>query len=160
MAGFDHPENDLFDDADYANLPRPEPHSFDELADQEDPAVIAAKNEASTRSAIRYLIVALASSVVIGVVLMLVFRAFSSSAECSEFGAKLLCSVNKQRAWALLTAIAPVFYLVGSAVIMVRKLNAYLRWRPWMGVFWALVMFAMWVMISAMLIWFSPAAFF
>ena len=33
----EHPENDLTSDADYANLRRPEPRSFDELADEPDP---------------------------------------------------------------------------------------------------------------------------
>ena len=40
----EHPENDLTSDADYANLRRPEPQSFDELADEPDPLEIAAAN--------------------------------------------------------------------------------------------------------------------
>ena len=43
----EHPENDLTSDADYANLRRPEPRSFDELADEPDPLEIAAANPVS-----------------------------------------------------------------------------------------------------------------
>ena len=37
----EHPENDLTSDADYANLRRPEPRSFDELADEPDPLAVS-----------------------------------------------------------------------------------------------------------------------
>ena len=43
----EHPENDLTSDADYANLRRPEPRSFDELADEPDPLEVAAANRRS-----------------------------------------------------------------------------------------------------------------
>ena len=57
----EHPENDLTSDADYANLRRPEPRSFDELADEPDPLEIAAANRRSTRQAVWYMIGVLGS---------------------------------------------------------------------------------------------------
>ena len=52
--------------------------------------------------------------------------------------------------WAVLTSIPPVAALLACAVIMVRKLNRYERWVPWMGVFWLpLVPFTMvWLIIT------------
>lgn len=44
----EHPENDLTTDADYANLRRPEPATFDELADAPDPLAVAKANRRST----------------------------------------------------------------------------------------------------------------
>lgn len=41
----EHPENDLTSDADYANLRRPEPRSFDELADEKADDVARAELE-------------------------------------------------------------------------------------------------------------------
>ena len=38
--------------------------------------------------------------------------------------------------------------VIGCAIIMVRKLNNYTRWRPWMGIFWVLIPFAMMWMLQ------------
>ena len=52
----EHPENDLTTDADYANLRRPEPQSFDELADAPDPLTIAKANRRSSRQALWFMV--------------------------------------------------------------------------------------------------------
>ena len=153
----EHPENDLSDDADYANRLPPEPHDLDELADQVDPLVRADRNRASTRQAIRYGVVAVLSSLAFGLVLAVVFRLIAGSQTCEAYGARLLCTPLLQGWWAGLVNIPPVAFLIGAMVIMVRKLNAYLRWRPWMGVFWVLLPFAMWVMTTSLQIGMSDS---
>lgn len=58
----EHPENDLTTDADYANLRRPEPATFDELADAPDPLAVAKANRRSTIQAIYFMLGILAAS--------------------------------------------------------------------------------------------------
>ena len=63
------------------------------------------------------------------------------------FGLKLVPGIG-ENTWAVLTSIPPVVALLACAVIMVRKLNRYERWVPWMGVFWLpMVPFTMVVLI-------------
>ncbi|WP_234461437.1 hypothetical protein [Corynebacterium macginleyi] len=62
----EHPENDLTTDADYANLRRPEPQNFDDLADEPDPVEVAAANRRSTRQAIWYMVSVLVISALYG----------------------------------------------------------------------------------------------
>ena len=69
---------------------------------------------------------------------------------CDAGEATWLCTNTWRTWWAVLTSIPPVAMLIGCAVIMVRKLNRYERWAPWMGVFWLpLVPFTMvWLIIT------------
>lgn len=74
FTGPDHPENDLSTDADFTNVPRPEAHSFDELADEPDPAEIARLNQESTRQAIRFTITIVLISFTVALGSVLIFR--------------------------------------------------------------------------------------
>lgn len=145
----EHPENDLTSGADRFSLARPEPQTFDELADAPDPLVTAKRNEESTRSAIWYGVATVAITLVFALALALVSRA-QGGPLCSEGDATWLCTQSWRTWWAVLTSIPPVAALIGCAVIMVRKLNRYERWMPWMGVFWLpIVPFTMmWLVIT------------
>ncbi len=122
----EHPENDLSYPADRFSRVRPEPQDFDALADEPDPAEVAERNKRSTRQAITFA----ASSVAITLLVGFVLKAIPGISE---------------NTWAVLTSIPPVVALLACAVIMVRKLNRYERWIPWMGVFWLpIVPFTMW----------------
>lgn len=150
----EHPENDLTSDADYANLRRPEPHDFDELADQPDPLDLAAANRKSTRQAIIFMIAALVSSAVFAFVLALIMRLIGGPL-CEAGQAVWLCSPTQRTVWAILTIIIPLSAMIGDAIIMVVKLRRYLRWRAWMGIFWILAFnFMIWTInnIQIMLI--------
>lgn len=145
----EHPENDLTSGADRFSLARPEPQTFDELADAPDPLVTAKRNEESTRAAIWYGVATVAITLVFALALALVSRA-QGGPLCSESDATWLCTQSWRTWWAVLTSIPPVAALIGCAVIMVRKLNRYERWMPWMGVFWLpIVPFTMmWLVIT------------
>lgn len=145
----EHPENDLTSGADRFSLARPEPQTFDELADAPDPLVTAKRNEESTRAAIWYGVATVAITLVFALALALVSRA-QGGPLCSEGDATWLCTQSWRTWWAVLTSIPPVAALIGCAVIMVRKLNRYERWMPWMGVFWLpIVPFTMmWLVIT------------
>lgn len=149
----EHPENDLSDDADYANLYRPEPRDFDELADQEDPLVIAEKNRRSSKQAWRYLALAILSSLAFGVILLVVMRMIAGADTCAAVDGRFLCTEQLQKTWAVLVSLPPIAFLFGCMALLLRKLNAYLRWRPWMGVFWVLVVFTMWVLLTTVQVW-------
>lgn len=119
-----HPENDLHYDSDRFSRPRPQPASFDDLADQPDPLVVAQRNKKSTWQAIGYAAGVVFATLLIGEV-------------CSWF--------LQGTTWAVIASIPPIVGVLACAVIMVRKLNRYERWIPWMGVFWLpLVPFTMW----------------
>ncbi|APT87855.1 hypothetical protein ACTXN7_06000 [Corynebacterium flavescens] len=133
----EHPENDLTSDADYSNLRRPEPHSFDELADQPDPLQVAEANRKSTRQAIVFMTVSLVASAVFAFVLAIIMRLIGGPL-CESGEAVWLCSTTQRNAWAILTLVIPLAAMVGDAIIMVIKLRRYLRWRAWMGIFWVL----------------------
>ncbi|WP_286954156.1 MULTISPECIES: hypothetical protein [Corynebacterium] len=148
----EHPENDLTSDADYANLRRPEPHSFDELADQPDPLQIAEANRRSTRQAIAFMVISLVASAVFAFVLALIMRLMGGPL-CESGEATWLCSPTQRTIWGLLTLIIPLSAMIGDAVIMVIKLRRYLRWRAWMGIFWILAFnFMIWTINNIQLI--------
>lgn len=130
-----HPENDLTSDSDYYNRVRPEAKSFDDLANEPDPLVVAQRNRASTRQAIRYMVGSIVGSILFGLVLALIFRMMGGPL-CEAGEATFLCTQSQRTWWAVLSSIPPFAALIGCAVIMVRKLNRYERWMPWMGVFW------------------------
>lgn len=133
----EHPENDLTADADYANRPRPVPRTFDELADAPDPALIAAANRASSRQAVAFAVVIIIASIIVGSSIAIASRMIGGPL-CESGQETWLCSPTQQLIWAIGAAIVPFFGMIGAGVIMVRKLNRYLRWRPWMGTFWVL----------------------
>lgn len=139
---FDHPENDLSADADYANLRRPQPRNFDDLADSIDPVVQAELNRQSTRQAFTWLFSIPVATFLVAGLLLLVTRALGGE-RCEAGEAAWLCSQASQIWWPIVTSIIPVIGVLGCAVIMVRKIRGYTRWRPWMGVFWIMVPFAM-----------------
>ncbi|GAB3943417.1 hypothetical protein [Corynebacterium tapiri] len=150
----EHPENDLSEssDADYANLQPPAPRTVDELADQEDPVRHSERNRQSTRQAWQYLALSIMSSLLFALIVALIFR-FTHSGECD---ARLVCTLEDQRLWAIIASLPPIAFLLGSGWIMVRKLKAYLRWRSWMAVFWILVPFTMWFLVVTVQVGLSP----
>lgn len=152
-----HPENDLSDDADYANLYRPDPESFDDLADQEDPAVVAERNRRSSRQAWQYLLLSIGVSLAFALVLGVIFRFVAGVGTCEEVGARLLCTPGLQKAWAVAVSLPPIAFLLGAMVILTRKVYGFVRWRPWMGVFWVEVLFTMWVVTITVQVWLSEA---
>lgn len=145
----EHPENDLTSGADRFSRARPEPRDFDALADAPDPLVTAQKNRTSTRNAIIYGVATVVVTLLVALVLGLIARA-QGGPLCSEGDATWLCTNSWRTWWAVLTSIPPVAGLIGCALIMVRKLNRYERWVPWMGVFWLpIVPFTMlWLVIT------------
>ncbi|MEX3507670.1 hypothetical protein VVR85_09840 [Corynebacterium sp. LK2590] len=136
--GFEHPENDLSTDADFSNVPRPEPHSFDELADEPDPAVIAQRNEQSSRQARWYVGSVLVASFAVAFVLGIIMRLIGGPL-CEAGEAAWLCSPGQQIFWGFAVLVVPVFGMLGCGAILVRKYRGYIRWRPWMGVMWVLI---------------------
>lgn len=142
MEQFEHPENDLTADADFANRRRPEPQSLEELADSPDPAEVAAANRASSRQAFTYLAAVVIASFAVGFGTLVITRLIGGP-WCEAGDATWLCSPAQLYTWSALTLIVPFGGLVGCGIIMVKKINAYLRWRPWMGAFWLLVPMAM-----------------
>lgn len=145
----EHPENDLTSGVDRFSRARPEPRDFDELADGPDPLVTAQINRTSTRNAVIYGVATVAVTLLVALVLGLISRA-QGGPLCSGGGATWLCTSSWRTWWAVLTSIPPVAGLIGCAIIMVRKLNRYERWVPWMGVFWLpIVPFTMlWLVIT------------
>ena len=137
-----HPENDLTADADFANRRRPEPQTVEELADSPDPVKVAAANRASSRQAWIYLVTVLVGSLVVGLGTLCITRALGGPL-CEAGEATWLCTKTQLYVWAVVAALVPFGGLIGCGVIMVKKINGYLRWRPWMGVFWLLVPVAM-----------------
>lgn len=152
----DHPENDLSDDADFSNLKRPAPSSIDELADQEDPLIIAARNRRSSKQALWYLITSLVTTFLFGFVLLVIMRLIAGEETCAAVDGRFLCTTGLQKTWAIIASLPPIGFLIGSMIIMVRKLHGYVRWRPWMGVFWVLVPFTMWVLTITVQVYLSP----
>ena len=154
----EHPENDLTSDADYANLRRPEPRSFDELADEPDPLEIAAANRRSTRQAVWYMIGVLVLSALYGFTVALVTR-LSGGPLCEDGTAAWLCTDGQRTFFSLTTPIIPFFGMIGCAIIMVRKLHRYLRWRSWMAIFWVMACnFMLWTITDIQLFLMDSAA--
>ena len=136
----EHPENDLTSDADYANLRRPEPQSFDELADAPDPLAVAEANRRSTRQAVWFMVVILAGSALYALILAGIFKFTGSTTDCHPaVYATWLCTKTQRTIFATTTMIIPFAGLIGCALIMVRKLKSYVRWRGWMAIFWVMV---------------------
>lgn len=153
----DHPENDLSDDADYANLYRPAPESIDDLADQEDPAVVAARNRKSSKQAWQYLLLSVGGSLAFALILGVIFRFVAGADTCDAVGGRLLCTPGLQKTWAVVVSLPPIAFLLGSMVILTRKVYGFVRWRPWMGVFWVEVLFTMWVITITVQVWLSKS---
>ncbi|QGU05795.1 hypothetical protein [Corynebacterium comes] len=143
----EHPENDLSEDADFANRRPPEPRTAEELASSTDPVVQATRNQQSTRQAVTWLFGTIISTVLVAYLLAWVARLMGGPA-CDAGDALWLCSRSSQIWWPIATSIIPAAGIIGCAIIMVRKLNSYTRWRPWMGVFWVLIPFAMMWMLQ------------
>lgn len=140
----DHPENLTSLPTDRYNRVRPEPHSFDELATGPDPVDVDRRNRASTRQAIMYAGATVLGTFAVALILALMSR-IQGGPLCEAGAATWLCTSGWRMWWALLSSVVPIAGLLGCAVIMVRKLNRYERWVPWMGVFWLpLVPFTMW----------------
>lgn len=135
----EHPENDLTSDADYANLRRPEPQSFDELADAPDPLAVAEANRRSTRQAVWFMVVILTGSALYALILAGIFKFTGSTTDCHPaVYATWLCTKTQRTIFATTTMIIPFAGLIGCALIMVRKLKSYVRWRGWMAIFWVM----------------------
>ena len=96
--GPDHPENDLSTDADFTNMPRPEPHSLDDLADEPDPARIAELNRASTRQAVWFTVITVALSFAIALGLVFTFRLVGGP-DCTAGEAVWFCSTTQRVIW-------------------------------------------------------------
>lgn len=144
----EHPENDLHSPADRFSRVRPEPRSFDELAYQPDPLEVDRANRRSTRNAILFAVGTVAVTVLFALVLAAISRA--QGGPLCDAGSAWLCTDTWRTRWAVATSVPPVAGLLGCAFIMVRKLNRYERWIPWMGVFWIpLVPFTMsWLIVT------------
>ena len=135
----EHPENDLTSDADYTNLPRPEPQSFDELADAPDPLAVAEANRRSTRQAVWFMVAILAGSALYALILAGIFKLTGSTDDCIPAGyASWLCTKTQRTVFSTTTLIIPFVGMIGCAIIMVRKLKSYVRWRGWMAIFWVM----------------------
>ncbi|RSZ61431.1 hypothetical protein EAH68_13255 [Corynebacterium hylobatis] len=143
----DHPENDLTADADFANRRPPTPQTAEELASSTDPAIQAERNRKSTRQAVTWLFGTIITTVVFAYILAWVPRMMGGPL-CEAGEATWLCTRSWQIWWPIITSIVPAGGIIGCAIIMVRKLNSYTRWRPWMGVFWVLIPFAMMWMLQ------------
>ncbi|MBA4504255.1 hypothetical protein M3D57_07460 [Corynebacterium sanguinis] len=140
----EHPENFPSSPTDRYNRVRPEPRSFDELAAGPDPVAVKERNRASTRQAIFYAAGVVIATFAVAFVLALISR-LQGGPLCDAGQATWLCTQSWRTWWALGSSIVPIVGLLGCAVIMVRKLNRYERWVPWMGVFWLpIVPFTMW----------------
>ena len=144
----EHPENDLHSPADRFSRVRPEPRTFDELADEPDPLELVRRNRRSTRNAVVYALGTVAATLLFALLLAGISR--SQGGPLCDASSAWLCTDTWRTWWAVLTSIPPVAGLIGCAVITVRKLNRYERWVPWMGVFWVpLVPFTMaWLIIT------------
>ncbi|MCT1426164.1 hypothetical protein [Corynebacterium sanguinis] len=140
----EHPENFPSSPTDRYNRVRPEPRSFDELAAGPDPVAVKERNRASTRQAIFYAAGVVIATFAVAFVLALISR-LQGGPLCDAGQATWLCTPSWRTWWALGSSVVPIAGLLGCAVIMVRKLNRYERWVPWMGVFWLpIVPFTMW----------------
>lgn len=145
---WEHPENDLVADADRTNKPRPEPRDFDELADQPDPYEQLQLNKKSTRQALWWATGTVIFSLVVSGGLALASR-LAGGAYCATGLNTWLCSRTWELVWSLGSCAVPIAGAVGCGIIMVLKLQRYIRWGTWMGAFWFLVPYAMLWMTTA-----------
>lgn len=134
----EHPENDLHSDADFSNLPRPEPHDWDDLSALKDPLWQLQENQRSTKQAIGYAILSPLLLLVLSAAALLASRILGGPL-CDPGPHTWICTDGFRIWWPILSSVAAFIIIVGCAVMMVRKLKTYTRWRPWMGAFWFLV---------------------
>lgn len=132
---FKHPENDLDLHVDAMNKRPPVPHTLDELLDAPDPVMLARESKRSTRQAIWFAIAVPLLAVLVGLGSLGIFRLVGGPL-CDAGTATWICSDTQRFIWMLLALVVPTVGMVGSGIIMLRKLNGYVRWLPWMGVFW------------------------
>lgn len=137
-----HPENDLTSDFDFSNRPFPAAHSAEELSESPDPAVVAEKNRRSTYQALWYAIGVPVAVAVISFILLVISRMVGGPL-CEAGEATWICTEAARIWWPIATTALAFLGLLGCAVIMVRKLNARLRWWPWMAAFWWLLPLSM-----------------
>ena len=70
-----------------------------------------------------------------------------------------LCTDGQRTFFSLTTPIIPFFGMIGCAIIMVRKLHRYLRWRSWMAIFWVMACnFMLWTITDIQLFLMDSAA--
>lgn len=138
----EHPENFLAPDQDFMNKVPPEPRTFDELADAPDPLWLAAQNKKSTRQSLWFLGGVVLASLVVGLGLLGIFRALGGPL-CEAGQATWICSDTQRWIWMPAAMAVPTFGMVGSGIITMRKLNGYVRWWSWMGVFWFFALYFM-----------------
>lgn len=137
-----HPENFLQPDQDFMNKLPPQPHSFDELADAPDPLWLAEQNKKSLRQSLWFLAGVLMLSLLINLGLLGIFRLMGGS-QCVAGQATWLCSNTQRWIWMPVAMCMPTIGLVGSGIITLRKLNGFVRWWSWMGVFWFFALYFM-----------------
>ena len=117
---------------------------MEEFADQPDPKEVNARNKTSTKQALWFAGGIVAATFLVAGILALISR-MTGGPLCEAGEATWLCTATWRTIWAVVSSIPPVAGIIGCAIIMVRKLNRYERWMPWMGVFWLpIVPFAMW----------------
>lgn len=144
----EHPENDLTSDADYANRHRPAPRTFDELADAPDPYLEAQRNRRSTKEAIIFALAVPALTIVVGFVLAVIARMLGGPL-CDDGHATWICSRQAEIWWPIASSGVPVGGVLACGFILWHKYISYIRWRPWMGAFWATALWMMfWMTIT------------
>ena len=78
---------------------------------------------------------------------------------CEDGTASWLCTEGQRNFFAISTMIIPLLGMIGCAIIMVRKLRRYLRWRSWMAIFWVMAFnFMIWAISDIQLILVDSAA--
>ena len=142
MNQYEHPENDLDDQLDSMNKRPPEPQSLDELLDAPDPIALAEASKRSTRQAIWFAVTVLFGALAVGFGSLGVFRLIGGPL-CDAGEATWICSDTQRFIWMPLAMLVPTLGMTGAGIIMLRKLNRYVRWLPWMGVFWFCALYFM-----------------
>src|SRR5699024_146631 len=124
--------------------------SFDDLADEPDPARIAELNRASTRQAVWFTIITVAISLIVAVGSVVIFRLVGGP-ECDAGTATWFCSSTRQIISVIVVSVTPILGLLCSAVMLIRTLRRSLRWRPLLGAFWLMVPHCMFWMTQTLL---------
>ena len=128
------------------------------MADEPDPVEVAAANRHSTRQAIWYMVSVLVISALYGFGVAL-FSRLTGGPLCEDGTASWLCTDGQRNFFAISTMIIPLLGMIGCAIIMVRKLRRYLRWRSWMAIFWVMAFnFMIWAISDIQLFLASSAA--
>ena len=128
------------------------------MADEPDPVEVAAANRRSTRQAIWYMVSVLVISALYGFGVAL-FSRLTGGPLCEDGTASWLCTEGQRNFFAISTMIIPLLGMIGCAIIMVRKLRRYLRWRSWMAIFWVMAFnFMIWAISDIQLILVDSAA--